>query len=87
MDNETKTPICVTLNNAAELIDSNPEVIRRTLVATGEITSIRTSGNSRGSRIRIAHDELVAYGLGGLEGLREFRKKHRRNKTKKPATN
>jgi len=82
MSSETQKPICVTLANAAELIDMNPEIIRRTLVATGEITSMRSSGNTRGSRIRVMYDELEAYAAGGIDGLREFRIKHRRVKRK-----
>jgi hypothetical protein len=74
-----KIPLCVSLKTAAELIERNAEVIRRTLVATGEITSSRSSSNAgKGSRIYVMRDELEAYAAGGIDGLREFRIKHRR---------
>lgn len=79
----TQNPLCVPLKKAAELLSRHPEVIRRELVKTGEITAVRSSGDKKGSRIFLMFDEINAFAEGGLEGLRAFRAKHKRKTPKK----
>jgi hypothetical protein len=71
----------IPLRKAADMLGMHFETLRKMAVEDGEFTVLRNSGGPRqGRRVFFVPEEIEAFAQGQLEGLREYRARHKRRR-------